>query len=286
MKRVELVRERGALLRKGLESGILEHEEMKRDVKGKNSCSKFDESKSSLQDSKTYSDCYENIIFNMLEGGHRIGPNNCLNIFLSNTYHHPFLTKLSKLHLPKLSKTLLCDLTRPSGHIKRFLSHCILPTNLQILSLKCLNLSPITAYLPSLIKSCHKATCLIDLGHFVLSGRELKKLFVAVRLVKTVRFQQCRIGMRENGRWTRAMRGSCIKEIELWDCEKPEYSNWSSDLSGLSHLANWFSNTDLRDTLKEIGFGYTHLLAKRDVEEVFDENGLGHVQITGNFAYD
>ncbi|CAI2368195.1 unnamed protein product [Moneuplotes crassus] len=210
---------------------------------------------------------------------------NGLNLWLNEPKDLGFLKKIRNLSLPNLEKFSLCITTRHKK-ITKILDHSLFSKRIECLSFDCIGLTPIWPYLTHIISKSHKVTGIIELWDFEISELQIKKIFRAYRHLTDLAFMSCKLHFPRVPDFSKALEETCIENLNLWDCENIERSNWESWPERFNNFICGLSQSDLKHSLQEVDFGENSCFERRFVSETFGRFGLSHVVITGNFIDD
>ncbi|CAI2372104.1 unnamed protein product [Moneuplotes crassus] len=138
-------------------------------------------------------------------------------------------------------------------------------------------------YLNSLTRLSSKVAHEVRLAHFSISLPQLKRLMAAFRHVRTLRLISCRLSIPSVPDLSKALKNCQIQGIDLDGSGHSDRSDWGNNLNEFDNLVQGLaSSPGLRLNLEEVdvsGCGVT----QNKVEQLFEENQLGGVNIIGDF---
>ncbi|CAI2385422.1 unnamed protein product [Moneuplotes crassus] len=216
-------------------------------------------------------------------GHNEMEEHNELSVFLAQQRLIYFLNKTKKMLLPCLEKVYLGDITKSYRLAKHFLKNCFPLDGINWLKLSAASQIDISCYLFEIIKASYRVKSTLILTNFRMNEAQLNKLLFANKHKEKIMFEQCRLCLPEISNLGKYLEGTTIRQLYLFNCETPDYCNWIQFPDRLENLISGISRCYLRDSLREINFGWRGLLSEGWIEQTFKRYGLDHVKISGNF---
>ncbi|CAI2375028.1 unnamed protein product [Moneuplotes crassus] len=211
--------------------------------------------------------------------------NNWLSLDLKNSTNNFFCKKMLNVPLGPKRGITFNDLSKPNKHIKNFLTNCIPPNGVQILILKAAILCKIDAYLPIILHLSSKIPKRISLTNFKISSMQLKRFLGANRQKKAMEFTYCKFSFKTVPDFDRYLERTEIQRMYFCCCEEDGFSDWVNHPEEFENFINGLSQSDLKDSLQQVGYGWKCELKRSYVVSIFEKYGLGHVRIHGNFQH-
>ncbi|CAI2372042.1 unnamed protein product [Moneuplotes crassus] len=134
-------------------------------------------------------------------------------------------------------------------------------------------------YLNSLTTLSSKVVREINFRQFSIGLPQLKRLVAAFRHVRTLCLGHCRLSIPSVPDLSKALKNCQIQEINLQGSGSPDCSDWENNLDEFENLVQGLaSSLDLKLSLEKV-FVTACGVTQNKVEQVFEENQLGEVNI-------
>ncbi|CAI2371907.1 unnamed protein product [Moneuplotes crassus] len=138
-----------------------------------------------------------------------------------------------------------------------------------------------SSYLNSLTRLNSKVVQQVLFRYFSIGLPQLKRLVAAFRHVRTLRLTYCRLSIPSSPDLSKALKNCKIQEIGLIGCGDSDRSDWENNFDEFENLVQGLaSSPDLRLSLDKVLVYYCEVTQNK-VEQLFEENQLGGVNITG-----
>ncbi|CAI2371587.1 unnamed protein product [Moneuplotes crassus] len=136
-------------------------------------------------------------------------------------------------------------------------------------------------YLNSLTTLSSKVVRKVQFGYFRMGLPQLKRLVAAFRHVRTLVFRNCWLSIPSVPDLSKALKNCQIQQIYLFESGHSDCSDWKNNFDEFENLVQGLaSSSDLRLSLEDL-IVYDCGVTKNKVEQVFEENLLGGVNIIG-----
>ncbi|CAI2371830.1 unnamed protein product [Moneuplotes crassus] len=136
-------------------------------------------------------------------------------------------------------------------------------------------------YLNSLTRLSSKVVRQVDFQNFSIGLPQLKRLVAAFRHVRILGLARCRLSIPSVPDLSKALKNCQIQKINLERSGHSARSDWKKNFDELENLVHGLaSSPDLRLILEKV-YVYGCGVTQNKVDQVFEENQLGEVNIIG-----
>ncbi|CAI2379582.1 unnamed protein product [Moneuplotes crassus] len=208
-----------------------------------------------------------------------------LSLWIDDIKDQSFLKTMRKIPYPHFEEINLQNVSHRSIKKVKFLLEERMRINADSLVFVAKNISRVTAYLSLIIKVSYKISHRMCLGELIMNELQLKRILFAYKHVKVLEFSGCIFSLPKVPDFTKCLEGTSIKEICLAYCERRDWNDWINEPQKFENLIKGLSNSDLKDSLQEIDFGYFCELKLDFLKEVLSKHGFGHVEVSGDFDH-
>ncbi|CAI2371952.1 unnamed protein product [Moneuplotes crassus] len=136
-------------------------------------------------------------------------------------------------------------------------------------------------YLNSLTRLSSRVVRQVNFDYFSIGLLQLKRLVAAFRHVSTLGLKYCRLSIPSVPDLSKALKNCQIQEIDLEGSGHSGRSDWKNNFDEFENLAQGLaSSPDLRLSLEKVFVSFC-VVTQNKVEQLFEENQLGGVNIIG-----
>ncbi|CAI2371871.1 unnamed protein product [Moneuplotes crassus] len=138
-------------------------------------------------------------------------------------------------------------------------------------------------YLNFLTRLSSKVVQKVLFKNFRIGLPRLKRLVAAFRHVRTLGLRWCRLSIPSVPDLSKALKNCQIQEIDLYRAGDSDNSDWENNFDEFDNLVQGLaSSPDLRLSLEKV-YVYDCGITQNKIEQVFEENQLGGVNIIDDF---